>query len=193
MGGESLLDTKGLGIDGVLMITPARHQDGRGFFSEVYNRRHLAAVGIDDDFVQDNHSLSSERGTVRGLHFQVDPHPIAKLVRVTRGAVWDVVVDLRESSPTYGEHVGAELTAENWVQLYVPVGFAHGFCTLEPDTELVYKVTDYWSPQVDKGVAWDDPDLDLPWPVDRDKAVLSDKDRSQPKLADLPSYFGGER
>lgn len=182
-----------LGLEGVLLITPVRHQDGRGFFSEVYNRRRLTEAGIDVEFVQDNHSLSAEKGTVRGLHFQIDPHPVAKLVRVTSGGIWDVVVDLRRGSPTYGQHVSAELSADNWAQLYVPVGFAHGFCTLEPNTEVAYKVTDYWSADVDRGLAWDDPDLAIPWPVSGDEAIVSDKDRSQPKLADLPPYFGEER
>lgn len=187
-----MTEATSLGIDGVLLITPARHQDDRGFFSEVYNRRRLDGLGIEDEFVQDNHSLSKDVGTVRGLHFQIDPHPIAKLVRVIRGSVWDVAVDLRRGSATFGQHVSATLSAANWAQMYVPVGFAHGFCTLEPDTEVAYKVTDYWAPEVDKGVAWDDPDLALPWPVDHDEAMLSDKDRDQPLLRDLPDYFGGK-
>ena len=179
-----------LGLDGVQLLTPRRSDDDRGFFSEVYNRQALADIGIEDVFVQDNHSLSRGKGTVRGLHFQIEPHPIAKLVRVIRGAVFDVVVDLRRDSPTYGQHVTAELSGTNWAQIYVPIGFAHGFCTLEPDTEVVYKVTDYWSPDVDRGLAWDDPDLAIEWPVISEKVILSDKDRAQPTLADLPGYFG---
>lgn len=188
-----MTDTTLLGLEGVLLITPVRHQDGRGFFSEVYNRRRLAEAGVDVEFVQDNHSLSAEKGTVRGLHFQIDPHPVAKLIRVTRGSIWDVVVDLRRWSPSYGQHASAELSADNWSQLYVPVGFAHGFCTLEPNTEVAYKVTDYWSAEVDKGLAWDDPDLAIPWPVSADQATISDKDRTHPKLADLPAYFEEDR
>lgn len=179
-------------IPGVLLITPTRFGDDRGFFSEVYNKRALAEAGIHDDFVQDNHSLSKDVGVIRGLHFQTEPHAIAKLVRVTRGAVLDVVVDLRHGSPTYGQHVSVELTADNWTQIYVPIGTAHGFCTLQPDTEVAYKVTDYWSPDVDKGVAWDDPDLAVDWAVAADEAILSDKDSAQPGLAELPEYFQWE-
>lgn len=184
-----MIETKRLRLDGVLLISPVKHQDDRGFFSEVYNEKQLSEAGIDDHFVQDNHSLSRDSGTVRGLHFQIAPHPVAKLVRVTQGAVWDVVVDLRSSSPTYREYVTAELSAQNWAQMYVPIGFAHAFCTLEPDTEVAYKVTDYWSADVDKGVAWDDPDIGISWPVPSSEAILSDKDRSQPALADLPNFF----
>ena len=180
---ESILDPS------VLLITPQRHGDDRGFFAEVYNRQSLAEVGIDDVFVQDNHSLSRERGVVRGMHFQIDPHPTAKLVSVIRGAIWDVVLDLRRGSPTYGEHAGVQLTPENGTQIYVPVGFAHGFVTLEPDTEVFYKVTDHWSPDVDRGVAWDDADLAIAWPIPEGEAILSDKDRNQPGFADLPDYF----
>lgn len=183
------MEIEKLALEGVRSLVPARFGDERGFFSEVYNQRSFTEAGIDDVFVQDNHSLSGPAGTVRGLHFQVDPHPIAKLVRVVRGAVYDVVVDLRTNSPTYGHHLGVELSAENWAQIYVPVGFAHGFCTLKPDTEVAYKVTDYWSPDVDKGVAWDDPDLAIEWPVEPGSAILSDKDQSQPAFADLPEYF----
>lgn len=183
------MEFEDLRLDGVKLVVPRRFGDDRGFFSEVYNQRTFSEVGIDDVFVQDNHSLSGPVGTVRGLHFQVDPHPIAKLIRVVRGAIYDVVVDLRSGSPTYGEHLGVELSADNWAQLYVPVGFAHGFCTMKPDTEVAYKVTDYWSAEVDKGVAWDDPDLGIDWPVDPGGAVLSDKDKAQPSLSDLPGYF----
>jgi dTDP-4-dehydrorhamnose 3,5-epimerase len=171
------------------LITPVRHDDERGYFSEVYNKRSLAEVGIADEFVQDNHSLSWNRGVVRGMHFQIEPHPIAKLIRVVSGRVWDVIVDIRRGSPTYGEHAGVELSAEEGKQLYVPIGFAHGFCTLEPDTEVVYKVTDYWYPEVDRGLAFDDPDLGIEWPFDLEQVIVSAKDREQPRLADLPHYF----
>lgn len=186
------LDVRSLEIPEVKMITPALHRDDRGFFSEVYNQRSFAQVGITADFVQDNHSLSGPQGTVRGLHFQVAPHPVSKLVRVVRGATFDVAVDLRRGSPTFGRHLCAVLSAENWAQLFVPVGFAHGFCTLEPDTEVAYKVTDYWYPEVDKGLLWNDPELGISWPVSAEQAVLSKKDRDQPPLTELPHLFAFE-
>ena len=176
-------------IPEVKLIAPARHGDHRGFFSEVYNRRALARAGIVIDFVQDNHSYSAQAGTLRGLHFQAPPHAQAKLVRVPRGAVLDVAVDLRHGSPTFGRHVAAELSAENWAQLLVPRGFGHGFLTLLPDTEVIYKVDAYYSPEHDLGVRWDDPDLAIPWPLPPEGPVLSEKDRKQPLLADLPTYF----
>lgn len=178
-----------LAIPDVLLLEPARHRDHRGFFSETYSKRALAEAGIDIDFVQDNHSLSCERGVVRGLHFQTDPAAQDKLVRVPRGAVFDVAVDLRHGSPTFGKWVGATLSAENWHQLLVPKGFAHGFCTLEPDSELLYKVSDYYAPECDRGVAWNDPDIGIDWPIAAKEAVLSEKDAKQPRLADLPAYF----
>ena len=180
---ESILDPS------VMLITPQRHTDDRGFFVEMYSRESLAEVGIRDTFVQDNYSLSRQRGVIRGMHFQIDPHPTAKLVSVIKGAIWDVVLDLRHGSPTFGEHAGVELTPDDGTQIYVPVGFAHGFVTLEPDTEVFYKVTDHWSPEVDRGVAWDDVDLAIPWPIPESEAILSDKDRAQPSFADLPTYF----
>lgn len=183
------MDCQDLEIEGVRLIVPDRHGDERGFFSEVYNRKRFAEWGIDDVFVQDNHSLSVTPGTVRGLHFQVDPHPIAKLVRVIRGRIWDVVVDLRHGSPTFGRHVALELSADNWRQIYVPEGCAHGFSTLEPDTEVAYKVTDHWSAAVDKGVLWNDPDLGIDWKLGSAEPVLSDRDRSLPSFSDLPPYF----
>lgn len=176
-------------IEGVRLVRPERHRDDRGFLSEVFNRRNLQTVGIDDEFVQENHILSEERGTIRGLHFQIDPHPAAKLLRVVRGAVFDVVVDLRHGSPTYGNHLTVELSAESWNQIYVPIGLAHGFCTLEPATEVTYRVSDYWSPEVDRGVLWNDPDLGIDWPVSPEKAIVSQKDRSQPRFTELPKFF----
>lgn len=178
-----------LEIPAVLLVTPRIFRDERGFFSETYNRKALAEAGLDADFVQDNHSLSRARGVVRGLHFQVAPRAQGKLVRVTRGAIFDVAVDIRVGSPTYGRHVAAVLSADSWTQIWLPVGFAHGFCTLEPDTEVIYKVTDYYAPECDRGIAWDDPDLAIDWPVDREAAVLSDKDRRHPRLAELPPQF----
>jgi dTDP-4-dehydrorhamnose 3,5-epimerase len=183
------MEAESLRIEGVRLLRPQRHRDDRGFLSEVYNRQALKGAGIEGDFVQENHILSRERGTIRGLHFQVDPHPAAKLLRVVRGAIFDVVVDLRYGSPTYGEHVAVELSEENWTQIYVPEGLAHGLCTLEPDTVITYRVSDYWSPDVDRGILWNDPDLGIDWPVSGDEAIVSDKDRSQPRLSDLPRYF----
>ena len=179
-----------LDISAVKLITPVRHGDARGFFSEVYNARGLAdKAGIDAQFVQDNHSLSGERGIIRGLHFQIPPFAQGKLLRVVRGAIFDVAVDIRRGSPTFGQHVTAVLSAENWQQIWVPVGFAHGFCTLEPGTEVIYKVTAPYSPEHDKGLAWDDPALGIDWPVGGDEVRLSEKDKHHPMLADLPVYF----
>lgn len=178
-----------LAIPDVILLEPGRHRDHRGFFSETYSKRALSEVGIDVEFVQDNHSLSRQRGVVRGLHFQTDPTPQDKLVRVPRGAVFDVAVDLRHGSPTFGKWVGAVLSAENWHQLFVPKGFAHGFCTLETDSELLYKVSGYYAPECDRGVAWDDPEIGINWPIKPEEAVLSEKDAKQPRLAALPAYF----
>jgi len=176
-------------IDGILTITPNKFGDERGFFSETYNKKLLAEAGINKEFVQDNHSLSAEKGVIRGLHFQTEPHAQDKLVRVTRGAILDVAVDIRKGSPTFGRHVAVELSAKNWRQLFVPTGFAHGFCTLAPNTEVVYKVTNYYSPECDKGLAFDDPELGIDWPVTSLMAILSEKDKAHPKLSELPDYF----
>lgn len=178
-----------LAIPDVLLIEPKRFGDARGFFSEVWSRRTLAEQGLDVPFVQDNHSLSTEVGVVRGLHFQKPPAAQGKLVRVVRGAILDVAVDIREGSATYGRHVAVELSAENWRQLWVPRGFAHGFCTLQPDTEVLYKVDAYYDRDADAGIAWDDPALGIDWPVARDAAILSDKDRAAPRLATIPAPF----
>jgi dTDP-4-dehydrorhamnose 3,5-epimerase len=176
-------------IPEVKLITPRRFSDNRGFFAEIYHKQRLADAGIAVDFVQDNHSFSSAVGTLRGLHFQAEPFAQAKLVRVVRGRILDVAVDIRRSSPTFGRHIAIELSAENGRQLFVPVGFAHGFCTLEPDTEIQYKVSAYYSAAHDHGLRWDDPGIGIRWPVNADQAVLSDKDRHQPALAQLPTYF----
>jgi dTDP-4-dehydrorhamnose 3,5-epimerase len=176
-------------VAGPVLITPRRFGDHRGFFLETYSAPDFAVLGIGDVFVQDNHSLSAAVGTVRGMHFQVPPRAQAKLVRVLRGAILDIVVDIRRASPTFGRHVAVELSAENALQLYVPVGFAHGFCTLQPDTEVAYKVTDTYAPDCDRGIAWDDPDLALPWPFGGRDVQLSDKDRRAPRLRDLPAAF----
>ncbi len=177
-------------ISEVLIVTPKKFGDHRGFFSETWNKQTFAeATGMTDDFVQDNHSLSAETGVIRGLHFQSPPHAQGKLLRVSRGSILDVAVDIRTGSPTFGRHVAVELSADNWRQLWVPPGFAHGFCTLEPGTEVQYKVTGFYAPDNDHGLAFDDPDLKIAWPVEPADAVLSDKDRKHPRLADLPAYF----
>jgi dTDP-4-dehydrorhamnose 3,5-epimerase len=178
-----------LAIPDVILITPQKFGDSRGFFSETFNARRFAEAGIDLPFVQDNHSLSAQTGTIRGLHCQIAPSVQGKLVRVVKGAVWDVAVDIRKGSPTYGQHVAATLSAENWAQLWIPGGFLHGFCTLEPDTEFLYKVTGDYDPKAERGVIWNDPDLALPWPVAPDQARLSDKDLKLPKLADCESWY----
>jgi dTDP-4-dehydrorhamnose 3,5-epimerase len=149
----------------------------------------MAAAGIAAEFVQDNHSLSLEAGTLRGLHFQAPPHVQDKLVRVVHGSVFDVAVDIRFGSPTFGQHVSALLSAENRTQMWIPAGFAHGFCTLEPNTEVIYKVTDYYSPACDRGIQWDDTALGIKWPVDAGKVRLSDKDRRQPALSEMTPAF----
>ena len=178
-----------LNIPDVVVLRPDKFGDRRGFFSETYNKQALAALGIHIDFVQDNHSLSAEKGTVRGLHFQTPPFAQDKLVRVTRGSAFDVAVDLRQGSPTYGRHACAVLSAEVWNQILVPIGFAHGFMTLEPDTEVIYKVSNYYSPEHDMGLLWNDPALGIKWPISGVEAILSDKDRRQPRLAELITPF----
>jgi dTDP-4-dehydrorhamnose 3,5-epimerase len=176
-------------LAGVRIITPRKLGDERGFFSETYNRQAFAAAGVPLEFLQDNQSLSAEPGTVRGLHFQAPPFAQGKLVRVLRGAIFDVVVDLRRSSPTFGQHLAVELSAANWRQLFIPIGFAHGFCTLERDTEVFYKVTNYYSAAHDRGLAWDDEVLGIAWPVAKAQAILSERDRRHPSLRDLATPF----
>jgi len=175
-------------IPGVLIIEPARFGDRRGFFSESWNRRRMAEAGIDIDFVQDNHSLSQQAGTLRGLHFQTPPHAQAKLVRCGRGVLYDVAVDIRHGSPTYGAWTGVELSFENGRQLLVPEGFLHGFVTRAPDTEIIYKCSDYYAPDCDAAVRFDDPDIGIDWGLDTDP-ILSDKDAAAPRLRVLPTYF----
>jgi dTDP-4-dehydrorhamnose 3,5-epimerase len=183
------MDLVRLAIADLILITPSKYTDERGFVSETYSARRLESHIGPVRFVQDNHTLSVAAGTVRGLHFQAPPAEQGKLVRVIRGAVYDVVVDIRSGSPTFGRHVAVELTAANWRQLWVPPGFAHGFCTLEPQTEVEYKLTDYYHPEHDRGIAWDDPGLAIPWPALADRSLLSPKDRVQPLLVDLPPQF----
>jgi dTDP-4-dehydrorhamnose 3,5-epimerase len=170
-------------------IRPMRHRDPRGFFAEIFRADSFREHGIEVSFVQENHSLSKDRGVIRGLHFQIPPAAQAKLVRVGAGAILDIVVDIRTGSPTYGRHVAVTLSAAEGNQLFIPEGFAHGFCTLEPDTEVFYKVNRYYSPEHDHGLMWNDPALSIAWPVPESEAVLSDKDRRQPRLAYLPPYF----
>lgn len=183
------MDVVSLDIPDVKIIRPKKFGDHRGFFSETYTKKTFEAAGLQHDFVQDNHSLSAEVGTVRGLHFQLPPFAQDKLVRVVRGAILDVAVDIRKGSPTFGRHVSAVISAAEWNQILVPVGFAHGFCTLEPDTEVIYKVTNYYSPEHDRGLLWNDPDLGIAWPVSADKARLSDKDHKHPTLVQLGDLF----
>lgn len=183
------IDVQSTPIPEVKLITPKRFVDQRGYFAEVYNRRALAEAGIDIAFVQDNHAYSIHRGTLRGLHFQKEPAAQTKLLRVVRGRVVDVAVDLRTGSPTYGRYVMVELSAEAGNQLFCPRGFAHGVLALEPETEMTYKVDAYFAPELDAGIRFDDPDLAIPWPVPKDELVLSDKDRDLPRLRDLPELF----
>jgi len=182
------LDIRRFDIEGPLVIAPKRLGDARGFFSETYNKRALSEVGVELTFVQDNHSLSAERGTVRGLHFQGPPQAQAKLIRVTRGRILDAFVDIRAGSQTYGRHATIELSAENWLQLLVPTGFAHGFCTLEPDTEVVYKTTAYYAPETEGGIRWNDPALAIAWPGFAG-GTMSPRDRELPLLAQLRTPF----
>jgi len=178
-----------LDIPEVKVLTPKKFGDHRGFFSETYNKKALAAQGIEIDFVQDNHSLSAEVGTIRGLHFQTPPFAQDKLVRIAQGSVLDVAVDIRRGSPTYGKFVSAVISAEAWNQILVPVGFAHGLCTLEPDTVVIYKVSNYYAPDHDFGLLWSDPDIGIDWPISEAEAKLSDKDRKQPGLREFNSPF----
>ncbi len=180
-------------LEGILILTPRRFGDHRGFFSESWNRKVMADHGINYDFVQDNHSLSHQTGTIRGLHFQAPPHAQAKLVRCGRGALFDVAVDIRRGSPTYGQWVGVELSADNGRQLLIPAGFLHGFATRLPDTEVIYKCTDYYAPAADGTVRFDDPDIGVQWGIDPAQAVLSDKDAAAPWLRDFetPFIYGG--
>lgn len=170
----------------VKIVIPRRIGDSRGFFSEVWAVREFRDAGIDAVFVQDNHTRSKRKHTVRGLHYQIDPACQGKLVRVSSGAIFDVVVDVRRGSPTFGNRATAILSADNWHQIWIPAGFAHGYCTLENDTEVQYKVTSYYSPDHDRGIAWNDPALGIAWPVGDAEALLSDRDRKNPHLADQP-------
>lgn len=176
-------EIRSLGLDGVLELTPRRYEDERGFFTETYSAAAFAAKDIETTFVQDNHSYSAKAGTLRGLHYQLPPRAQAKLVRVVRGRVFDVAVDLRRGSPTFAKWLGIELSAEKGNQILVPAGFAHGFVTLQPDTEVLYKVSDFYSPEHDRAIRFDDPAIGIDWPVDAHDLLLSEKDRRAPLLA----------
>ncbi len=177
-----------LSIPEVILLTPDRFGDSRGFFSETFVASRVEAAGITLPFVQDNHSKSGPSGVLRGLHCQIEPRAQGKLVRVAAGAIWDVAVDARQGSPTFGAYVACELSAENWQQLWIPPGFLHGFVTLQPGTEVIYKTTDAYDRATERGVIWNDPDLAIPWPLVAD-VVLSDKDRVLPSWADAGTLF----
>jgi dTDP-4-dehydrorhamnose 3,5-epimerase len=176
-------------LPGVRVLLPHCHRDARGFFSEVWREDALCKAGIGLRFVQENHTLSQAVGTIRGLHFQIGEAAQAKLIRCPRGSILDVAVDIRRGSPSFGRHVAVVLSAENWKQLYVPVGFAHGYCTLDPDSEVIYKVTAYYDPNSERGLAWNDPAVGVAWPVGLDTAVLTERDCRFPQLAELPDFF----
>lgn len=175
-------------LDGVLEIVPVRRYDPRGFFSETYNRQRYAQAGISIDFVQDNHSHSAHRNVLRGLHYQLPPHAQDKLISVVRGAIFDVAVDIRRGSPTFGRWVSVELSAAKWNQLLVPKGFAHGYLTLEDETEVVYKVSDIYSPAHERAIRYDDPDIGIGWPSGTDEFLVSEKDAKAPPFADAELF-----
>jgi dTDP-4-dehydrorhamnose 3,5-epimerase len=176
-------------IRDVKVLSQKKFGDHRGFFSEVYSRRAMREVGIDVEFVQDNHSMSAEQGTVRGLHYQLPPMAQDKLIRVTRGAILDIAVDIRRGSSTFGKHVAAVISAHNWRQIFVPVGFAHGFVTLKPDTEVIYKVSNYYSPADERGIRWNDPGLGIDWGIEPGRAILSKRDTDHPMFKDAADLF----
>ncbi len=183
------MEVEATNIPGVLLLKPRYFHDGRGYFVETYNAKWACAAGLNAEFVQDNQALSRKRGTVRALHFQVPPKAQAKLVHVLKGGIYDVAVDLRAGSPAYGKWTAATLTAQGGEQLFVPRGFAHGYCTLEDDTEVAYKVDDYYAPECEQSLAWNDPVLAIGWPVSPADATLSDKDRKLQRFADFKSPF----
>jgi len=178
-----------LSENSVRVIQTHRASDARGWLSETFREKDLLSLGIDVRFVQDNHSFSRARGTLRGIHFQVPPHAQNKLVRCARGRIWDVAIDLRNGSSTFGQWVGAELSAENGRQLFIPIGFGHGFLTLEPDCEVIYKISDYYAPDCDQGIRWDDPDIAIDWPATGSPPHLSPRDMALPMLKDFDSPF----
>ena len=181
-----------LEIPEVILVQSKKHQDERGFFSEVYNRTLFRDEGISNDWVQDNHAMSRQIGTLRGLHFQAPPHAQTKLIRVVHGAIFDVAVDIRAGSPWYGRWVSAELSENAWNQLLIPRGFAHGYLTLEPDTEVIYKVDDVYAPSTEGGIIWNDPDLAIDWPIKGATPIISGKDQILPPMANFQTPFNYE-
>lgn len=184
-----MVEVRSLGLDGVLEIVPPKFQDERGFFSETWNAEKLAKAGVEIEFVQDNHSYSALRGVLRGLHFQTPPFAQDKLVRVLRGSVFDVAMDIRKGSPSFGRWVGVTLSEKKWNQILVPKGFAHGFVTLEPDTEVIYKVSAPYSQPNDRSVRFDDPDIAIDWPVPAAEMTVSAKDGAAPRLSEIETGF----
>lgn len=184
-----MLEVRALALDGVIEVVPRRIVDERGFFSEIWSKERWREAGINADFAQDNHSLSKERGVLRGLHFQVPPMAQAKLVRVTRGAIFDVAVDIRNGSPTFGQWASAIISKEKWNQLFIPKGYAHGFVTLEPDTEVQYKVSAPYSTEHDRAIRFDDRGIGIDWPIPKDEMILSERDGAAPLLADVDTGF----
>ena len=183
------MKVEALRIPDVKLVTPVRFNDPRGFFSETWQQTRFAEAGIPGPFIQDNHAVSNGAGVLRGLHCQIGANAQGKLVRCVRGAIFDVAIDVRHGSSTYGQWVGAEISAENWTQIWVPVGFLHPYCTLTAETEVIYKVTGPWDRSAERGVIWNDPDIGIDWPVSPDQVILSDKDRILPRLRDLPPLF----
>lgn len=184
-----MLEVRQLELEGLLEIRPPSRGDDRGFFSEVWREDQMSEAGIDVHFVQDNHSYSRARGVLRGLHFQLPPAAQDKLVRVTRGSVFDVAVDIRRGSPTFGSWAGLVLSARDWNQLFVPKGFAHGFVTLEKDCEVAYKVSAFYAPDLDRTVRFDDPSIGIEWPIDAQSLILSERDRHAPLLTEAGPLF----
>ncbi|MCC6889562.1 MAG: dTDP-4-dehydrorhamnose 3,5-epimerase [Hyphomicrobiales bacterium] len=183
------MDVRTLPIPGPVVIVPRKFTDARGFLSETFSAQAFCSRVAPVPFVQENHSYSQAAGTIRGIHFQIPPHAQGKLIRVVRGAIFDVALDLRADSPHFGKHVGVELSAANWAQLWVPAGFGHGFCTIAPDTEVLYKLTAPYHPESERGIAWDDPDLAIAWPLAEREPSLSERDRRHPRLAEQTTYF----
>lgn len=179
------MDFEKTSLEDVFLIKPQVFQDERGFFLEPYSNKKFGEAGIDIDFVQDNHSLSAQKGILRGLHFQKPPFSQTKLVRVTRGKVYDAIVDLRKESPTFGQWQGFELSASNFNMLLVPQGFAHGFLTLEDNTEFMYKVDNFYNKESEGGIIWNDKTLKIDWPIDNEEIILSDKDKILPAFEDF--------
>jgi dTDP-4-dehydrorhamnose 3,5-epimerase len=185
----SLMELKVTDLPGIFLLKPRRFTDSRGYFVETYNQRAFAAAGIDMHFVQDNQSFSAKASTIRGLHFQLPPAAQTKLVRAARGRVFDVAVDLRQGSPTFGRWIGVTLTADGGEQLLIPRGFAHAFCTLEDNCEVAYKTDDFYAPKSESGLMWNDPDLRIDWPITPNAAILSDKDSKLGFFRDFESPF----